>query len=166
MPEVSSYKILFSACLLGERVRYDAKINKINNKQIEVWLKQGMLLSVCPEVKGGLPVPRAAAEIQADGSVTTQLGDDLSQQFEIGAIKTLELALKYGIKVAVLTEKSPSCASEKRYDGNFSRTLIAGQGKTAALLRSHGIKVFNQFQLDEVQNYLNNVAIKELNHNL
>lgn len=166
MSAVSSYKILISACLLGERVRYDAKMNKINNKLIEAWLKQGMLLSVCPEVKGGLPVPRAAAEIQADGSVTTQVGHDLSQQFEIGAAKTLELALKYGIKVAVLTEKSPSCASAKRYNGNFSRTLMAGQGKTTELLRYHGIKVFNQFQLDEVHNYLNNLDPKQLNHNL
>ncbi|WP_028863474.1 DUF523 domain-containing protein [Psychromonas aquimarina] len=151
------YKILISACLLGERVRYDAKINKIEDKLIDSWLQQGILLSVCPEVCGGLATPRPAAEIQSDGSIKTQAGQDVSNAFTTGAEKTLRLALENNIKVAILTEKSPSCGSSQIYNGNFDRTLISGQGVTTQLLRRHGIKVFNQFQLAQVQNYLDDL---------
>jgi len=156
----TQYRILISACLLGERVRYDAKLKKLENKLIESWLTQGLLLSICPEVTGGLSTPRAAAEIQTDLSVKTTTGKDVSQAFLLGAQKTLAVALANNIKVAVLTEKSPSCASSKRYDGSFSRQLIDGQGVTTQLLREHGIKVFNQFQLQQVQDYLDNLASK------
>ena len=148
------FKILISACLLGERVRYDAKINKLKNKLIESWLTQGIVISICPEVAGGLSTPRAPAEIQTDLSVKTVAGKNVSQAFALGAQKTLSVALANNVKVAVLTEKSPSCGSSIRYDGSFSRQLIDGQGVTTQLLREHGIKVFNQFQLQQVQDYL------------
>jgi uncharacterized protein YbbK (DUF523 family) len=153
----TQFKILISACLLGQRVRYDAKVNKLDNQLIDQWLAQGILLGICPEVTGGLTTPRAAAEIQDDLSVKTAMGKDVSQAFILGAQKTLATALANNIKVAVLTEKSPSCGSSKRYDGSFSRNLIAGEGVTTQLLREHGIKVFNQFQLQQVQDYLNNI---------
>ena len=75
------YKILISACLLGERVRYDARINKLNNKLIDKWLAQGWLLSTCPEVCGGLATPRPAAEIQQDGTIKIQSGEDVTEAF-------------------------------------------------------------------------------------
>ena len=53
------------------------------------------------------------------------------------------------VGVAVLTEFSPSCGSGNIYDGSFSRERIDGDGVTAALLRSHGIRVFDQHQLEQ-----------------
>ena len=150
------YKILISACLLGERVRYDARINKLNNKLIDKWLAQGWLLSTCPEVCGGLATPRPAAEIQQDGTIKIQSGEDVTEAFQKGAEHTLALALKFNIKVAILTEKSPSCGSSQIYNGQFQRTLIDGQGLTTQLLRANGIQVFNQFELEKVQTLLNN----------
>ncbi|MCW8995904.1 MAG: DUF523 domain-containing protein [Psychromonas sp.] len=151
MPQLNNYKILISACLLGKRVRYDAKIKKLNNELIDKWLADGCLLSACPEVGGGLPTPRAAAEIQADGTIKTAAGSDLSSAFQSGAEQVLALALKFNIKIAILTEKSPSCGSSQIYNGRFERRLIAGQGVTTQLLRANGIQVFNQFELDKVQ---------------
>lgn len=56
--------ILVSACLLGEPVRYDGKGKLIG------WIKElendHQLLSMCPEVAGGLPVPRDPAEIRGN----------------------------------------------------------------------------------------------------
>ncbi|MEH6452603.1 MAG: DUF523 domain-containing protein [Psychromonas sp.] len=153
----SQFKILISACLLGERVRYDAKVNKLEDKLICNWLAQGIVLGICPEVSGGLTTPRAAAEIQTDLSIKTTTGEDVSQAFMLGAQKTLEAALAHDIKIAILTEKSPSCGSSQRYDGSFSRRLITGEGVTTTLLREHGIKVFNQFQLQQAQDYLDNL---------
>ena len=149
-------KIIISACLLGERVRYDAKVNKLENKLIDKWLSQGLLLPVCPEVCGGLSTPRPPAEIQTDGSVKTQANRDVSEAFKKGALKTLQLALEKNIKVAILTEKSPSCGSSQIYNGHFDRTLIGGQGVTTQLLRANGIKVFNQFEVEKVQAFLTN----------
>lgn len=144
-------KILISSCLLGELVRYDGKINKLESHFIKKWLQQGILLAFCPEVAGGLAIPRPAAERQDDGSVKTQAGIDLSAAFQKGAEQALALALKFNIKVAVLTEKSPSCGSSQIYNGRFQRALIDGQGVTTQLLRANGIQVFNQFELDKVE---------------
>jgi len=147
-------KILISACLLGERVRYDAKQKGLTHPLIKQWLKQQRLVPVCPEVCGGLSTPRAAAEMQMNGCIITTTGEDVTEAFQAGAQKTLQLALQNNISVAILTEKSPSCASSKRYDGSFTGQLIDGQGLTTQLLREYGIAVFNQFQLQQVQEYL------------
>lgn len=152
--KTSSYKILTSACLLGQRVRYDAKVKTINDPLIDLWLSQQIMLPICPEMLGGLPTPRAAAEIQINGKIETGQGEDVTDAFQIGAQKTLELALKHDIKIAILTERSPSCGSEVIYDGSFSRSLIDGHGITTRLLRENGILVFNQFQLKKVQTQL------------
>jgi len=145
------YKILISACLLGERVRYDAKQKSLQHPLIDYWKEAGILYPVCPEVLGGLPTPRPAAEIQTNGRVLTGQEEDVTKAFKQGAEKTLALALKHRINIVILTERSPSCGSSNIYDGNFSRTIIDGQGITTKLLRKHGIQVFNQFQLQEVQ---------------
>ena len=150
----AKYKILISACLIGEPVRYDGKSNLISNVLIKNWLAKGILLPLCPEVAGGLNTPRPPAEIKANGLIKTQEGIDVTTEFQRGAEFTLQQALKYNIKIAILTEKSPSCGSQLIYDGTFSRKLIKGQGVTAKLLEKHGIKVFNQFQLIEADQYL------------
>ena len=155
---MKQYKILISACLLGERVRYDGKVNKFNNKLLDKWQEEGFLLSVCPEVCAGLPTPRPPAERQQNGTIKTQAGTDVSSAFQKGAEQALALALKFDIKIAILTEKSPSCGSTQIYNGQFERTLIAGEGLTTQLLRANGIQVFNQFELDKVEALLINLS--------
>jgi uncharacterized protein YbbK (DUF523 family) len=151
-------KILLSACLLGDPVRYDGQSKTLQNTALDKLLSQDRVISFCPEVAGGLAVPRAAAEIHAgDGaaviaklaSVKTQDGTDVSEYFLSGARQALALCRQYDITVAVLTESSPSCGSGRIYDGSFTRNAIPGSGVTAALLAQKGIKVFNQHQLDE-----------------
>ena len=62
-------KLLVSACLLGNPVRYDGQSKSLDHAGLEQLLTQGRVIAFCPEVGGGLPVPRAAAEILAgDGS--------------------------------------------------------------------------------------------------
>jgi uncharacterized protein YbbK (DUF523 family) len=149
-----AYKILISACLLGQKVRYDAKIKNLQDPLLTEWLAQGIILPACPEVLGGLSTPRPAAEITFNGNIKTEKGEDVTHAFQGGAQKTLALALRHNIKIAILTERSPSCGSGEIYDGSFSRKIIAGQGRTTKLLRDNGIFVFNQFQLKEVKNKL------------
>lgn len=40
------------------------------------------------------------------------------------------------------------------YNGRFNGTLTQGIGVTTALLRQNGVQVFNEFQLDEVEQIL------------
>ncbi len=156
-------KLLVSACLLGDPVRYDGKAKQLDHEGLQQLLTANRVIAFCPEVAGGLPVPRAAAEI-TDGigadviagraKVVTQAGDDVSEFFLAGAEKALELCRQHRIDVAVLTERSPSCGSSEIYDGSFTRRTIAASGVTTAWLREHGIEVFNQHQLDAALNYL------------
>ena len=54
----------------------------------------------------------------------------------------------YGIQLAVLKSKSPSCGFGKIYDGTFSGCLINGNGITSDLLLKNGVKVINESELD------------------
>jgi uncharacterized protein YbbK (DUF523 family) len=53
-----------------------------------------------------------------------------------------------------MTESSPSCGSSTIYDGSFTNTKVEGLGITTALLEQNGVRVFNQFQIDEVDVFL------------
>jgi uncharacterized protein YbbK (DUF523 family) len=156
-------KLLVSACLLGNPVRYDGKAKTLNHNGLQHLQQQGRVIAFCPEVAGGLPVPRPAAEIVAgDGSaviagtaqVKTREGNDVSEYFLAGAEQALALCRQHDISTAILTELSPSCGSGRIYDGSFTRQSIPANGVTTALLQQHEIKVFNQYQVDEALSYL------------
>ncbi|WP_051790231.1 DUF523 domain-containing protein [Endozoicomonas montiporae] len=125
-------KVLVSACLLGRPVRYNGKSLTVDSQYLDKWQRQGRLVAICPEMEGGLPVPRAAAEIvdgQAgdvvDGTaeVITIAGENVTAPFMSGAEKVLSLCRQHHIKMAVLAEGSPSCGSSEVYDGS----LVVGQ---------------------------------------
>jgi uncharacterized protein YbbK (DUF523 family) len=148
-------KILVSRCLLGHRVRYDGGASGPFD-QLQAWLDEGRVVPLCPEVAGGLPTPRAAAEIPGgqgvqvlDGqaSVITTEGEDVSAQFLSGAYQALELVQKHGIRIAILKANSPSCGNLLTYDGTFSGVKVSGEGVTAALLKRHGVQVFSELEL-------------------
>ena len=142
-------KILVSACLLGQSVRYDGQGKGLPDPCLARWQAQGRLVSVCPELAGGLPVPRAPAERQGARVVTVQ-GEDVTAAFACGAQAALQLCQAHGIRLALLKEGSPSCGSQQIYDGTFAGQRVAGEGVTAALLRAHGIQVYAETQLAEL----------------
>lgn len=150
-------KILVSRCLLGHRVRYDGGASGPFDP-LQAWLDEGRVVPLCPEVAGGLPTPRAAAEIPGgqggevlDGqaSVLTTEGEDVSAQFLSGARQALELVQQHGIRIAILKANSPSCGNLQTYDGTFSGVKVSGEGVTAALLKRHGVQVFSELELAE-----------------
>ena len=152
-------KILVSRCLLGHRVRYDGGASGPFDL-LEQWIAEGRVVPLCPEVAGGLPTPRAAAEIPGgqggevlDGvaAVITTDGEDVSAQFLDGARQALALVQRHGIRVAVLKANSPSCGNLLTYDGTFNGVKVNGEGVTAALLKRHGVQVFSELQLPEAE---------------
>lgn len=53
-------------------------------------------------------------------------------------------------RFALLTDGSPTCGSQRVYDGGFRGQQRPGQGVAAALLRQHGIAVYAETQLAEL----------------
>ena len=149
--------ILISACLAGRNVKYNGSNNAVS--WLCEWIERPkeQVLLVCPEVMGGLPTPRLPAEIQfreADSGagpekrrVVNKTGEDLTEQFLLGAGKVLELVKQYHITSAIMKANSPSCSGFYIYDGTFSGTKIAGRGVTAALLMEHGVRVYSEEML-------------------
>ena len=142
-------KIMVSACLLGDNVKYNEGNNQ-NNELIK-FLQNHEVFKVCPEVMGGLKVPRIPAEIVND-KVINQKGMDVTDNYENGAKKVLKIVQDNNIKIAILKKNSPSCGSNYIYDGTFSHKLIKGDGITAKLLKENGIKVFNEDNYYEIKN--------------
>jgi uncharacterized protein YbbK (DUF523 family) len=139
---------LISGCLLGQKVRYDGKDSLQKNSRLDEWIKAGKVFFICPEMAGGLPTPRSPAEIVGD-KVLTINGKDVTAEYLLGAQKTLALAQKHNIRVAILKARSPSCGSKQIYDGTHSKTLIDGMGTTTALLIQHGIQVFDETEIEQ-----------------
>ena len=142
--------LLISACLVGENVRYDGKNNLIDD--LDKLKEHFELQFICPEVQGGLTVPRLPCEITSFSplKIENEFGIDLKDHFIDGSRIALELAQRLGIKYALLKSKSPSCGNDKIYDGTFSGNLIDAMGVTAKTLHDHGVKVFNENQIEEL----------------
>ena len=140
-------KILVSACLFGgEPVRYDGQDREEKSPMFQRWKEEGRLIPVCPEILGGLKVPRPPAQIR-DGRVVTETGEDLTENYRKGAESVLKTALENNVAFAVLKQKSPSCGSRHIYDGTFTGTLKEGRGIAAEVLENAGIKVFGEDEL-------------------
>lgn len=157
-------RILVSACLYGEAVRYDGQACTQQHPIWQEWQQQNRLIGCCPEVAGGLPIPRFPTEwIKGDGHnaligrpvrLLDNQGTDVYREFYKGAQYALQLAQHHNIKIAVLKSKSPSCGTDFIYDGTFTGTLVDGIGLTAAVLQQAGIQVFNELQLAEANTLL------------
>ncbi len=141
MPTGSEPKpaLLVSACLLGVRCNHRGEASP--SAAVEGLGARYRLVPICPETAGGLPTPRPAAEIQADGTVRTVDGTDVTAAYARGAAAAVALAGAVGAGDAVLKARSPSCGCREVYDGTFSRRRVAGQGVTAAALAAAGVRV-------------------------
>ena len=140
-------KILISACLVGDKCKYDGHTNY--TPLIKDLLEKYELVPFCPEVEGGLPTPRKPSERKGD-KVINNVGKDVTRNFKLGAEKALNICKYLNIKIAILKENSPSCGVNQIYDGNFNKKLIKGEGVTTELLRKNGITVYTENQIEEL----------------
>ncbi|WP_313067819.1 DUF523 domain-containing protein [Achromobacter animicus] len=153
-----------SSCLLGNPVRYDGRGVPHGNAILARWREEGRVVAVCPEVAGGMPIPRPPAEIDPGENAASVLagrarvvavtGDDVTAPFVRGAHEALAAAQARGIRMAVLKEGSPSCGSSYVYDGHFAGRRQPGMGVTAQLLRGAGVHVFSEHQWAEAAAFL------------
>lgn len=142
---------IISACLCGVNCKYNGG-NNLNPYFLDL-LAMGELLPICPEQLGGLPTPRSACEISGGTGqdvaekaalVINRNGIDVTPGFIRGAEETVRIAIRAQVDGAILKSGSPSCGTGNIYDGTFSRQMIKGDGVTAAMLKQHGIQVWNE----------------------
>ena len=146
-------KVLISACLLGDNVKYSGG-NNLTPELITLLEKYNVdIVKVCPECFGGLPIPRVPSEIR-ENKVFSKDGRDITEEFLDGAEKTYEVVERKQADFAILKERSPSCGSSYIYDGSFSGKVIEGQGVTARKLNEENIIVFSEENLEEIEKYL------------
>ena len=156
-------RILVSACLLGQRVRYDGRDAVVSDAILGRWRDEGRLVALCPEMAGGLPVPRPPAEIEGGdaeavlfgrAAIRTEAGMDVTDAFMTGAEMALAACRRHGLRMALLKEGSPSCGAHRVNDGRFAGHKVPGQGLTARLLARHGIRVFGEHEIAAAFTYL------------
>jgi len=151
MNNTSTLKYIVSACLAGEKCRYDGESNTID--KIVTMVNNGTAITVCPEAMGGLPTPRVRCELNIlnDGSsvITGEDGNDYTAAFTLGARLALDTAEKNRITKAILKSKSPSCGCGLIYDGTFSGKLVKGNGVAAELFIKSGIKVITEMEFEK-----------------
>ncbi len=164
-------KILISGCLLGQEVRYHGKDALCDHHAIFQWKNENRIISICPEVSAGLPVPRPSCEIVGgDGhdvlrgvaKVISISKIDRTDAFILGANNALSLIKKHKIRIAILKRYSPSCGNNNIYDGSHSGKIIKGSGTTAALLQENDVKVFNEFEIEDAIEYLKTVDLQKV----
>ncbi len=149
-------KILISACLYGDLVRYDGKQILLDDPLLLKWKEEGRLIQVCPEVYGGLEVPRSDCQIVGD-RVLNRKGEDVTAAFQLGAKEAVRLAKVHEVAFAVMKDRSPSCGSSVIYDGTFTDLKIPGQGLATKELREAGILVISENQLSKGEERLKNL---------
>ena len=139
-------KIVVSACLLGENCKYSGGNNR--NERLLALLSGHEVIPVCPEVLGGLPVPRVPAEI-VDGVVTNRDGLSVDLEFRRGAAAALDICIREKPDLVILQPRSPSCGVGTVYDGTFSGKLVPGNGVFAAMASENGFRTASAEQILE-----------------
>ena len=132
-------KIIVSDCLMGTPCRWHGKDLRMSSyvKKYIAANPDVELIPVCPEMLGGLPVPRPPVKRKKGRVYETceektnrknVTGKDITDSFQLGAQKTLDLAKKNNVKTAIMCNWSPSCDKS---------------GITGKLLIANGIEVIN-----------------------
>jgi len=129
--------VAVSACLLGQRVRYDGKHQE--NSIVKSLAEYFDLLAVCPEVEIGLAVPRDKVSLHLQGNSVRMLTSatpvlDLTNKMQDYA---RSFVAKYPLSGFILKDKSPSCGVKncKQWQGDIEQDSL-GSGIFAASIMS------------------------------
>ena len=131
-------KLAISKCLCGYNCKYNGKNN--NRDYLRELEKDAIL--ICPEVLGGLPIPRIPFEIQ-NGRAINKEGVDVTDKIMDGCIKALKIIKDNNITKVILKENSPTCGVNFIYDGTFTHTKIKGCGMLTKMLKDNNIEVIS-----------------------
>jgi uncharacterized protein YbgA (DUF1722 family)/uncharacterized protein YbbK (DUF523 family) len=134
-------RIGISACLLGERVRYDGG-HKRDPFLVEVFGRHVEWVPVCPEVEMGLGVPRDTLRLERRGDHTRLImpttAADYTERMHTFTAQRLEALAGEGLCGYILKKDSPSCGMERvRLYMGQGMPHKSGQGLFAAALMQY-----------------------------
>ena len=144
-------RVAVSSCLLGVCCKYSGGHNR-SDELLEL-LEGHEVIPVCPEVLGGLPVPRPSCEI-VNGTVRTQTGESKERPYQEGARRALAIVEERRAELVILQPRSLSCGLTHIYDGTFSGVLIEGSGRFAQALQQRKIPAVDMENLTEIRRLL------------
>lgn len=135
-------RIGLSACLAGERVRWDGT-DRLQRRLLDVIGAMARLVTVCPEVELGLGVPRARIRLVDSPEGVRLIGEDsgrdLTTDMTAWAGARLNRHDVAGVDGWIFKAGSPSCglAGVRLYeDDSHDAFRRAGQGVFAAMVRA------------------------------
>ena len=104
-------KLGVSACLLGQKVRYDSghKLDRFVTETLGAYVD---FVPVCPEVEVGLGVPRDTLRLEGEAAaprlVVTRTREDITERMEAWARARVEALAKEDLCGYIFKSKSPS----------------------------------------------------------
>ena len=133
-----------SKCLCGYDCTYRGDSNRI--EALELIDKKGEAVLICPEVLGGLSIPRDPAEIVSEEPLCVQTVNckNVTKEYVEGAQRALDILKAYDIDYVILKSRSPSCGLNHIYDGSFSHRVIDADGIFVRLLKKEGYKIYTE----------------------
>ena len=138
-------RYVVSACLAGERCRYDGGDNTC--ALVVRLVEEGRAVPVCPEVMGGLDTPRSPCE-RVGRKVMNRDGQDVTLAFEQGAAKAVDVARKEGCTAAIIkSARHPAvlAASTTAASATYS-ALVTVYGRQCCGLKDLSFTVRNHCQ--------------------
>jgi uncharacterized protein YbbK (DUF523 family) len=142
------FVILISACLAGLHTRYDG--NSRPHPLLAKIAQAHILVPVCPEILGGLGIPRAACRLsggdgvvvlQGTAQVVDRNGIDRTSEFLRGAEECLRVARLVSPELIIFKEGSPSCGL-RRVD--IEGEKVPGCGVVTALFKPTGFPIITE----------------------
>jgi uncharacterized protein YbgA (DUF1722 family) len=156
-------RIGISACLLGERVRYDGG-HKHERFLTEVLGGYFEWVPVCPELEAGMGVPREAVHLEgpagAPRMVGSKSGEDWTDRMNTYSGRKVGKMSKMDICGFIFKSKSPSCGMErvKIYNAKGMATKNGRGLFTAVFIKNHPlIPVEEEGRLNDPENFIERI---------
>jgi uncharacterized protein YbbK (DUF523 family) len=145
-------KVVISACLVGVNCKYNNG-NNYNEKVVNKLLNKELVLLVCPEIVFGVPRKKIwyqngdgedVINKRKNAKIINSDGKNVSLKLMNSCKKICSVVKKYGIKEAILKERSPSCGVNFVYINN---ELTKGCGLLTAMLKKQKVKIISEEQI-------------------
>ncbi|MBI4510632.1 MAG: DUF523 domain-containing protein [Deltaproteobacteria bacterium] len=144
--------IAVSACLLGEKTRYDGRDAHVPDIVDPLLRRRHMrVIPLCPEILGGMGCPRDPVRfVVGDGEALLRgepariedgLGRNWTAPIVLGAKRAERLADLARASLALLKERSPSCGSRSIHG---PRGVVPGRGALAARFMHRNLPVASE----------------------
>ncbi len=151
-------KIGVSACLLGQKVRYDGK-DKFANLEKHFDPKIYQLIPICPEVEMGMSIPRPSIQMRIiDGDTRLVQVDnhklDFTEQLNNWFEENKQRFEQF--KGFILKSKSPSCGNQTtpHFNSDESFELKDGLFVHQLKLNNNSTTLINETQIEQKEYFL------------